>query len=66
MPNVKTAGLVAVCGVKKLCQSRKPRGITAMYSVNATQAPMTIHFQFSARRVDVSGAPTDADAHCAR
>ena len=37
-----------------------------MYSVNATQAPMTIHFQFSARRVDGSGAPTDADAHCAR
>jgi len=27
---VKTAGLLAVCGVKKLCHNKKPSGMIAM------------------------------------
>ena len=45
MPSVQTAGVAAVCGVLKLCQNRNPSGITATYTVKATQPPMTTQLQ---------------------
>src|SRR4030095_15611549 len=44
------AGDVAVCGVLKLCQRRNASGITAMYTVKATHAPMTSQLQSNALR----------------
>ena len=51
MPSVQTAGVVAVCGVLKLCHRRNASGISAMYTVNATHAPMTSQLQSNGVRV---------------
>src|SRR5215472_6843014 len=42
--SVYCAGAVAVCGVRKLCQSRNASGTTASQTTSATGTPSASHF----------------------